>query len=64
MTQYTQGVRLESRARLLMRADLRDAEGEPRFCLALADRRHPVAFASIRAALDAAEELEAKNHTA
>lgn len=46
-------------ARLLLRADLRDADGEPRACLAIPGRRSPLAFPSIPAALAALARMEA-----
>ena len=46
-------------AKLVLRDDLRDAEGQPRACLALPSRRVPIAFASLGAALAALREMEA-----
>ena len=45
--------------RLILRADLRDADGEPRACLAIPGRRLPLAFPSIPAALAALTRMEA-----
>jgi hypothetical protein len=45
-------------ARLMLRDDLRDAEGEPRACLVIPGRRLPVAFPSITMALAALATLE------
>ncbi len=45
--------------RLILRADLRDADGEPRACLAIPGRRLPLAFPSIPAALAALAHMEA-----
>lgn len=46
-------------AKLVLRDDLRDADGQPRACLALPGRRLPIAFASLGAALAALREMEA-----
>ncbi|MDI3307832.1 MAG: hypothetical protein QJR07_12090 [Acetobacteraceae bacterium] len=46
------------RPRLLLREDLRDAEGQPRFCLSIPGRRLPVAFPTISAALAALRALK------
>jgi len=46
-------------AKLMLRDDLRDADGLPWACLALPGRRLPVAFASLGAALAALREMEA-----
>lgn len=46
-------------ARLILRDDLRDAEGQPRACLAIPGRRLPLAFPSIAAALAALAHMEA-----
>jgi len=51
--------RATSGARLLLRDDLRDAEGMPRACLAIPGRRLPLAFPSITAALAALANMEA-----
>ena len=45
--------------RLILRADLRDADGEPRACLSIPGRRLPLAFPSIPAALAALAHMEA-----
>lgn len=47
-----------SGARLMLRHDLRDADGQPRACLAIPGRL-PVAFASMPAALAALAHIEA-----
>ena len=46
-------------AKLVLRDDLRDADGLPRACIALPGRRLPIAFANLSAALDALREMEA-----
>jgi hypothetical protein len=46
-------------AKLVLRDDLRDAEGLPRACIALPGQRLPIAFASLGAALQALREMEA-----
>ncbi len=46
-------------ARLLLRADLRDAEGEPRACIAIPGQRVPLAYPNITAALAALRAMEA-----
>lgn len=46
-------------ARLLLRDDLRDAEGNPRVCILIPGRRAPLAFPTITAALAALERMEA-----
>jgi hypothetical protein len=48
-----------SAPRLFLRADLRDADGEPRACLSIPGRRLPLAFPSIPAALAALAHMEA-----
>jgi hypothetical protein len=45
--------------RLILRADLRDADGEPRACLTIPGRRLPLAFPNIPAALAALARMEA-----
>jgi len=45
-------------ARIVLRADLRDAEGEPRACIAIPGRP-PLAFPSISAAYAALNRMEA-----
>jgi len=45
---------------LVLRDDLRDAEGLPRACIALPGQRLPRAFCSLADALAALRELEAK----
>ncbi len=45
--------------RLIIRDDLRDAEGAPRACLAIPGRPLPVAFPSLSAALTALARMEA-----
>lgn len=45
--------------RLTLRADLRDAEGQPRPCLILPGRKLPIAFPTISAALAALARMEA-----
>jgi hypothetical protein len=47
------------RARLLLRSDIRDADGEPRACIAIPGRRLPLAFPSVAAALAALRQMEA-----
>lgn len=49
-------------ARIVLRDDLRDAEGEPRACLVIPGRRLPLAFPSIPAALAALAHMEAAPH--
>ena len=44
--------------RLILRDDLRDAEGAPRACLAIPGRRLPLAFPNIGAALAALHAME------
>lgn len=46
-------------ARLVLRADLPDADGEPRACLVIPGRRLPLAFPNIPAALAALDRMEA-----
>jgi hypothetical protein len=46
-------------ARLLLRDDLRDAEGNPRACIALPGQRHPLAFPTLAAAVAALRAMEA-----
>ena len=46
-------------AKLVLRDDLRDAEGLPRACIALPGQRLPIAFATLGAALQALREMEA-----
>ena len=46
-------------ARIVLRDDLRDAEGEPRACIVIPGRRLPLAFPSIPAALAALARMEA-----
>jgi hypothetical protein len=45
--------------RLILRADLRDADGEPRACIAIPGRRLPLAFPNMPAALAALARMEA-----
>lgn len=45
-------------AKLVLRDDLRDADGQPRACIALPGRRLPIAFPSLGAALAALREME------
>jgi hypothetical protein len=45
--------------RLILRDDLRDAEGSPRACIVIPGRRLPLAFPSIPAALAALARMEA-----
>lgn len=45
--------------RVMLRDDLRDADGQPRICLDVPGRRLPLAFPSLAAALAAARILEA-----
>ncbi len=47
-------------AMLVLRDDLRDAEGLPRACIALPGQHLPRAFGSLADALAALRELEAK----
>ncbi|MDO9501997.1 MAG: hypothetical protein Q7J52_18010 [Falsiroseomonas sp.] len=51
--------RRDSGARLLLRADLRDADGEPRACIAIPGWRLPLAYPNLRAALAALRTMEA-----
>ncbi len=51
--------RTTSGARLVLRDDLRNAEGEPRACIAIPGRRVPLAFPSISAAVAALARMEA-----
>lgn len=46
-------------ARLLLRDDLRDAEGNPRACIHLPGRRLPLAYPNLAAALAALRAMEA-----
>jgi hypothetical protein len=46
-------------ARIVLRDDLRDADGEPRACLAIPGRRLPLAFPNMPAALAALARMEA-----
>jgi len=46
-------------ARVVLRDDLRDAEGQPRACIVIPGRRLPLAFPSIPAALAALARMEA-----
>ncbi|WP_270934418.1 hypothetical protein [Falsiroseomonas oryzae] len=48
--------------RLVLRDDLRDAEGQPRACIVIPGRRLPLAFPSIPAALAALAHMEAAPH--
>ncbi|WP_372620865.1 hypothetical protein [Falsiroseomonas sp.] len=48
-----------SGARVILRDDLRDAEGQPRACLVIPGRPLPLAFPSIPAALAALAQMEA-----
>ena len=48
--------------RLMLRDDLRDAEGQPRPCLTLPGRALPSAFPSITAALAALARMEGARH--
>jgi hypothetical protein len=45
-------------ARVILRADLPDAEGEPRPCIALPGRKLPLAFPRLADALAALREME------
>jgi plasmid stability protein len=45
--------------RIVLRDDLRDAEGTPRACLTIPGRRLPLAFPNIPAALAALARMEA-----
>ena len=47
-------------AKLVLRDDLRDAEGLPRACIAMPGQRLPRAFGSLAAALAALRAMEAK----
>ena len=49
---------LSSGARLILRDDLRDAEGEPRACIAIPGQRVPLAYPNIAAALAALRVME------
>lgn len=46
------------RASIVLRDDLRDAEGEPRACIVIPGRRLPLAFPNIPAALAALAQME------
>jgi hypothetical protein len=46
-------------ARLVLRDDLRDADGAPRACIVFPGRRAPLAFPTIEAALAALQRMEA-----
>ncbi|MGG5890185.1 hypothetical protein ACLF3G_24000 [Falsiroseomonas sp. HC035] len=46
-------------ARLQLRADLLDAEGEPRACITIPGQRIPLAYPNIGAALTALRTMEA-----
>ncbi|MGK7863198.1 hypothetical protein [Falsiroseomonas sp. E2-1-a4] len=46
-------------ARLVLRDDLRDADGEPRACITIPGRRLPLAYPNLRAALAALQSMEA-----
>ena len=48
-----------SRPRLVLRDDLRDAEGRPRACLIIPGRRAPLAFSNISGALAELRRMEA-----
>lgn len=50
------------RARIVLRDDLRDAEGEPRACIVMPGRRLPLAFPNIPAALAALAHMEGAPH--
>lgn len=43
----------------MLRADFRDANGEPRACLCIAGRRTPLAFPNLAAAFAALRAMEA-----
>lgn len=47
-----------SGARIVLRDDLRDAEGSPRACIAIPGRRLPLAFPTFAAALAALRAME------
>jgi hypothetical protein len=49
-------------ARIVLRDDLRDADGEPRACIVIPGRRLPLAFPNIPAALAALAHMEAAPH--
>ncbi len=49
-------------ARVILRDDLRDAEGEPRACIAIPGRKLPVAFPSLADALAALRDMEAPHN--
>lgn len=44
--------------RIMLRDDLRNADGEPRPCITWPGRKTPIAFPSISAALAALREME------
>jgi hypothetical protein len=46
-------------ARLVLRDDLRDADGAPRACIVIPGRRAPLAFPTIAEALAALQRMEA-----
>jgi hypothetical protein len=46
-------------ARVILRHDLPDAEGQPRACIVIPGRRLPLAYSSIPAAFAALERMEA-----
>lgn len=50
-------------ARLLLRADMLDAEGEPRACIAIPGQRVPLAYPNLAAALSALRAMEAAHAT-
>ena len=50
--------------RVVLRDDLRDAEGVPRACIAIPGRRVPLAFPNIAAALAALRDMEAGTYAA
>ena len=52
---------VSSGARLLLRADMLDAEGEPRACISIPGQRVPLAYPTIAAALAALRVMEAAN---
>ncbi|SFK99452.1 hypothetical protein SAMN02745775_113127 [Falsiroseomonas stagni DSM 19981] len=49
-------------ARLLLRADMLDADGEPRACIAIPGRRVPLAYPNLAAALAALRDMEPPPH--
>lgn len=51
--------RIANAPRLILRDDLRNAEGTPHACIAIPGRRLPLAFPSIQVALAALARMEA-----